>query len=52
MKTFKDLVNRLSRHNTGYDVSNGSMPVKIILIVGMLTIIVLAITGAIHLMNG
>ncbi len=51
MKTLDKILNRFSRLNSGYDFSNRSTGVKLIVVFGMVLVIALAVMGTVHLVN-
>lgn len=51
MKTLDKILNRFSRLNSGYDVSNRNAGTKLIVVIGMVLVIALAVMGTVHLIN-
>ena len=52
MNTLDKILNRFSRLNSGYDVSNRNTGTKVILGIGMVLVIALAVMGTMHLVKG
>ena len=51
MKTIDKILNRLSRLNSGYNVSNRPAGTKLIVVIGLVLVIMLAVMGTVHLAN-